>query len=237
VRPQAASLCSSRKIHTVRRPCPQRTLASTRTPSKQHTQHFTTTPTCLRDDPPSLPDITNHYTLFPTTLPAGPPPKGPFTVSLPSLRKEFLQLQSLHHPDKYPNEPAHSKALALSALINTSYKTLSDPLLRAQYLLLTKYDIDVMSEDNSSHPTDQSTLMDVMDAQEAIEEATSREEIDVLVETNAARIEGTAERMAAAFENDDAEAAKNECVRLKYWRSLQDGLKDWEPGKEVRLIH
>lgn len=94
-----------------------------------------------------------------------------------------------------------------------------------------------MSEDNSSHPTDQSTLMEVMDAQEAIEEATTHAEIDALLAENKARIEDTTVRMAEAFERDDGEMAKNECVRLKYWRSLQDGLKDWEPGKEVRLIH
>jgi molecular chaperone HscB len=94
-----------------------------------------------------------------------------------------------------------------------------------------------MSEDNSSHPTDQATLMDVMDAQEAIEEAESHAEIEALMEANEARIKETTAKMAEAFERDDSEAAKNECVRLKYWRSLQDGLKDWEPGKEVRLIH
>ena len=94
-----------------------------------------------------------------------------------------------------------------------------------------------MSEDNSSHPTDQSTLMEVMDAQEAIEEASSRDEIDALLVENAARIEVTTEKMSAAFKANDSDGAKNECVRLKYWRSLQDGLKDWEPGKEVRLVH
>ena len=79
--------------------------------------------------------------------------------------------------------------------------------------------------------------MDVMDAQEAIEEAEGHAEIEALMEANMARIEETTAKMAEAFKRDDSEAAKNECVRLKYWRSLQDGLKDWEPGKEVRLIH
>jgi molecular chaperone HscB len=110
-------------------------------------------------------------------------------------------------------------------------------LLRAQYLLRIKYDIDVMSEDNSSHPTDQETLMEVMDAQEGIEQARDQTEIDRLKEENSVRIDETIEKLGKAFEAGDAETAKNECVRLKYWRSLHDGLESWEPGKEVRLIH
>src|SRR5256714_13565040 len=106
-----------------------------------------------------LPDISNHYTLFPSTLPHGPPPHGPFSIALAALRKEFLQVQSLYHPDKHPYEPAHSKARALSALINDAYKTLSYPLLRAQYLLQQNYGIDVTSEDNSTHASDAETLM------------------------------------------------------------------------------
>lgn len=94
-----------------------------------------------------------------------------------------------------------------------------------------------MSEDNSAHPTDQETLMEVMEAQERIEEADSQEEIDGIKDENRTRIRETEERVGNAFEKGDAEAAKNETVRLKYWRSLQDGLNDWEPGKEVRLIH
>jgi molecular chaperone HscB len=153
------------------------------------------------------------------------------------LRKEFLRIQSLHHPDKHPHEPAHSKALALSALINNAYKTLSDPLLRAQYLLIQNYDIDVMSEDSSMHKTDNGTLMEVMDAQERIEDAETQEQIEEIREENAKRIEETVQALGEALESDDAMAASRECVRLKYWRSLADGLHSWEPGKEVRLIH
>ena len=185
-----------------------------------------------------LPDITTHYTLFPISIPAGPPPSGPFAIPLPHLRREFLSLQSLHHPDKYTSSPTtHTKAVALSSLINNAYRSLSDPLLRAQYLLLQKYGIDVMSEDNSENQTDQDTLMEVMEAQEAVEGAESEQDVEDLKTENRARIEETTDRMGRAFEADDMESAKRECVRLKYWRSLQQGLDDWEPGKEVRLVH
>ena len=79
--------------------------------------------------------------------------------------------------------------------------------------------------------------MEVMEAQESIEEASGEEQIEALKEENRIRIRQTEERLRKAFEQDDSKAATTECIRLNYWRSLQDGLNDWEPGKEVRLIH
>ncbi|KAK5937226.1 hypothetical protein PMZ80_010526 [Knufia obscura] len=207
---------------------------------------------------PVLPDITNYYTLFPKTIPYGPPratsslpdsstitegdhPPPSFHINSRELRKEFLQLQSLHHPDKFPaGSVAHQRAYALSTLLNNAYKTLSDPLLRAQYLLQMLYDIDVNNEDNSAHQTDPDTLMAVMEAQEELENATSdggEESVERLKADNRGRIRETEKELAAAFEAGDADQAKNESVKLKYWRSLESGLQDWEPGKEVRLTH
>jgi molecular chaperone HscB len=75
-----------------------------------------------------------HYEFFPKTLPRGPPPSGPFHIDTRELRKEFLQLQAVAHPDRHP---AHlkSRAEGTSARINEAYKTLQNPLLRTQYLL------------------------------------------------------------------------------------------------------
>ncbi|OCT45634.1 J-type co-chaperone JAC1, mitochondrial [Cladophialophora carrionii] len=202
----------------------------------QSERHASSTPA---EDTP-LPDITNYYTLFPQTLPNGPPPASSFSIPTPLLRREFLSLQSRYHPDKFPAGTAsHQKSLALSSLLNTAYKTLSDPLLRARYLLLEKYGVDVTTEDNNIHSglTDHETLLEVMEAQEALEEATSYEDIEKLMEENAARIRDTEEILGKAFENEDVDEAKKECVRLNYWRSLQGALKEWEPGKEVRLVH
>lgn len=79
--------------------------------------------------------------------------------------------------------------------------------------------------------------MEVMEAQEQIEEAHNQEQIDALKVENRARIQDAEHSLGRAFEAEDVHAAKTECVRLNYWRSLQQGLDDWEPGKEVRLIH
>lgn len=101
------------------------------------------------------------------------------------------------------------------------------------------YGVDVTSEDNSLHGgvTDQETLLEVMEAQETLEEATSHEDIEGLMEENAVRIAETEKVLGQAFETEDVDEAKRECVRLNYWRSLQSALREWEPGKEVHLVH
>jgi molecular chaperone HscB len=184
-----------------------------------------------------LPDVSTHYSIFPQTLPLGPPPAGPFNIDLSSLRREFLQLQGRFHPDKFP--PGEKpKAEGLSARINEAYKALRDPLTRAQYLLFHNYGVDVTSEDNSSHPADPGTLMEVMEAQESIEEAETEDQIATLKEQNQERIEETLKLLDDAFSGGNAEAARTECVRLRYWASLGEGLSAWNGrGSEIRLVH
>lgn len=210
------------------------------------------------DSSTALPDITNYYTLFPQTIPNGPPqkpsripdsnteltgkqPTSQFYINQRDLRQEFLRLQSVYHPDKYPaGSSAHQRAYALSTLLNNAYKTLSDPLLRAQYVLQLLYDIDVTNEDNSAHKTDPETLMLVMEAQEELESADGEEGehiVERLREENKARIREAEQELGEAFEASDAQRAKDWSVKLKYWKSLEGGLNEWEPGKEVRLTH
>ena len=187
---------------------------------------------------PQMPDITDHYTIFPKTLPNGPPPASPFAIMVPDLRREFLALQALMHPDKFAPGPTKQRAEALSARINEAYRALADPLPRAQYLLVRNHDIDVTAEDGAhTHPQDKETLMQVLETQEAIEEAQDEAAIAEMKTENDRRIEECVETLGKAFDEGDAETARTECVRLRFWYNIRDCLKEWEPGKEVRLVH
>ncbi|KAJ5232612.1 hypothetical protein N7468_005568 [Penicillium chermesinum] len=189
------------------------------------------------------PDITTYYSIFPRTIPAGPPPASPFEISSSDLRREFLQLQGTVHPDKYPSGEEKQHAEALSARINEAYRTLVDPLQRAQYLLREWHGIDVTAEDASTkHALDPETLMEVMEVQETIEEVgaapEAEAEIEVLKKDNDARIKACVEALGKSFDKGDIEAARKECIRLRFWYSVGEGLREWEPGKtEIRLVH
>ncbi|KAJ5291096.1 Heat shock cognate protein B C-terminal oligomerization [Penicillium angulare] len=189
------------------------------------------------------PDITNYYTIFTRTIPTGPPPASSFDISASDLRREFLQLQGLVHPDKYPAGEIKQHAEALSARINEAYRTLLDPLQRAQYLLREWHGIDVTAEDASTkHALDAETLMEVMEVQETIEEVgaspEAEEEINSLKQENKARIQACVKSLGAAIDRGDIEKARQECVRLRFWYSVGEGLHEWQPGHtEIRLVH
>jgi molecular chaperone HscB len=175
-----------------------------------------------------------HYEFFPKTLPQGPPPSGPFNVDTRELRREFLQLQAVAHPDRHPHN-LKTRAEATSARINEAYKTLQNPLLRAQYLLSLR-GIDV-AEDETAKVEDPELLMEVLDAREEIENAGEEEELEEMKRINEERIEKSEAILDEAFKRDDIEGAKGEAVRLRYWVNIKESLDAWERGKPVVLVH
>ncbi|KAF2099420.1 Co-chaperone Hsc20 [Rhizodiscina lignyota] len=180
-----------------------------------------------------------HYDLFPSTIPSGPPPSGPFHVDPRTLRREFLQLQARAHPDLHP-EPLKARAQATSALINEAYKTLQDPLRRAQYLLALRgieTDKDEAAKLGGDAGGDSELLMTVMEVNEAMEEADSEDVIHELKGENDVRIEESVGVLEQAFKEDDMETARREAVRLRYWVNIKEGLDAWERGKGTILVH
>src|SRR5579862_1058416 len=176
----------------------------------------------------------NFYEIFPQSLSYGPPPRGPFFIDLRQLRKEFLQLQQNSHPDRHPPE-VKRRAEAISAHINEAYKTLQDPLLRAQYLLsLRGFDV---AGDETAKVDDHKLLMEVLDAREEIEAADEEEQLLPLKETNTARIDASVKALEDAFGVDDLMTAREETMKLRYWFNIRDSLATWEKGKPVVLAH
>ncbi|WYZ34921.1 hypothetical protein EsH8_I_001197 [Colletotrichum jinshuiense] len=177
---------------------------------------------------------TTHYEFFPITLPDGPPPKGHFPIDQRALRREFLRLQAKAHPDMHPAE-LKTRAEATSARINEAYKTLSNPLLRAQYLLSLR-GVDV-ANDETLKVEDPELLMIVLEAREEIEEATQESELEGQRAANDERIRGSEQVLEQAFRQDDIETAKREAVNLRYWVNIHESLNNWEPGKPIVLQH
>ena len=200
--------------------------------AKTNESHYSNPP------PPSSSTVsqpaTTHYTLFPTTLPRGPPPNGPFIVDVPTLRREFLQLQARAHPDRHQG-PDKARAEGTSALINEAYKTLSSPLLRAQYILHLN-GIDV-AEDETAKVDDPELLMEVLEAREAIEGAEEEAQIEKLKEVNEERVKESEGVVGDLCEKGLWEEAKSEAVKLKYWTNIREALHGWEKGKPIVLVH
>jgi molecular chaperone HscB len=186
--------------------------------------------------PAPPPQTKTHYDLFPLTLPAGPPPNGPFSIDTRALRAEFRQIQAKIHPD---TQPAHLRpgAEVESSQLNEAFRTLADPLHRAQYLLRLR-GID-LAGDEAARVDDAEMLMQVMDAREAIEDAAEEEDLEETRVENEKRIEACVRALGEAFESKevDFKRAKREAVRLKYWTNIAEALQNWEKGKSSVLMH
>jgi molecular chaperone HscB len=127
------------------------------------------------------------------------------------------------------------RAEALSSRINEAYKTLQNPLLRAQYLLSLR-GIDT-AEDEAARVEDPELLMEVLEARESIEEAEREEDLGEMREVNEGRIRESEGIIEEAFKRDDLRAAKEEAVKLRYWVNIKESIENWERGVPVVLQH
>ncbi|KAK3311116.1 HSCB C-terminal oligomerization domain-containing protein [Chaetomium strumarium] len=219
------------------------------------------TGTATSEPPSATSPIPTYYALFPETLPNGPPPRGKFHIDVRALRREFLRLQAASHPDFHhaaasssspssrqqvgsssssnnSKSAARIRAEATSALINAAYKTLSSPLLRAQYLLREQHGVDLEGDEAGAQAApDPELLMTVLEAREAIEEAEREEDLEEVRAANEERIRESEARLGEALEAGDVQSAKEEAVRLRYWVNIREGVRNWERGKPVVLQH
>ncbi|PIO67394.1 co-chaperone protein HscB family protein, partial [Teladorsagia circumcincta] len=86
----------------------------------------------------------------------------------------FHEMQSKLHPDKFAQATEHEKEISdeHSRRLNESYKTLSEPLLRAKYLLKILGETDASGRD-----LDPSSLMEMMEWNERVAEMSSADEL------------------------------------------------------------
>ncbi|ORY57513.1 Co-chaperone HscB, C-terminal oligomerization domain-containing protein [Pseudomassariella vexata] len=228
---QSSSITSSHARLTI--PSQIRWLSTSSTPtsssSAEQPSPDAATTSSFKPQPPQT-----YYDIFPLSLPAGPPPDGPFEIDVRALRREFLQLQGKAHPDLHPPS-MKARAEAMSARINEAFKTLSSPLLRAQYLLSLQ-GLDV-ANDETAKVEDPALLMEVMEAREEVEEAEEESELEALRRRNEERERESEGVLAGCFGEGDWEGAVRECVRLRYWCNIKESIHNWERGKPIILEH
>lgn len=205
--------------------------------------------------------IKSFFDLFPATFPAGGPPKDSFLVNDRQLRREYRLLQSENHPDIVIGSAALNKAKELdgaenvfSSLINKGYTTIRNPYTRIAHFIelhhpdhldITQDDVaksliaNFQSSSNESSLEYKEMLMMVLEAHESLELATNENDLDDLSDENDARIEQSAERIELLLKKQPLnwDNLMMEAIRLKYWVNIQNGIKEWEPGKPVHLTH
>jgi molecular chaperone HscB len=130
------------------------------------------------------------------------------------LEKTFYELSRTFHPDFYSTKDESEKAISLgnSALLNTGYRTLKDPIQRAEYLI--RLEAGAVKDIRSNPPAD--LFEEVLELQEDLE--TFRQQ-----DPNGASSEREALRKKLQDERENLEKRQTEMEA-----SLQRKFKDWD---------
>jgi molecular chaperone HscB len=117
---------------------------------------------CVKVQPVSK--ETDYFTFF------GLPRR--LTIDPPALEAKFYELSRTFHPDFYHNKSTEERAISLqnSAVLNTAYRTLKDPIQRIEYLL--GLEAGAVKDIRTSPPAD--LFEEILELQEDLEQYRSR---------------------------------------------------------------
>lgn len=138
-----------------------------------------------------------------------------------SLDKAYFALQRQWHPDRFVAKPAEERARASSeaAALNDAYRTLKDPLSRAVYLAGLR-GVDLPGDGKTIDDPD--LLMEVMDAREELQEASSIGEVDALARFAREDLEKALADLPRLFQAKDKSAIRKALLRLRYLDKFAD---------------
>jgi len=135
----------------------------------------------------------------------GLPPS--FDLDVRTIAERKLALSRALHPDRYVGRPAGERRAALSKAleVNEAARQLSNPITRAEAVLLTLGAVN----DETPHAPSQAFLMDILELREDLRAAGRAHEqakLDALVQQVDARKAETLKRLSVAF----ADAQRNQ---------------------------
>jgi molecular chaperone HscB len=161
----------------------------------------------------------NHFELF--GLPAS------YRVDGAALERAYRDLQNAVHPDRFARGSDIEKRLALqsSARVNEAYRTLRDPVSRAEYLLSLR-GVDAAVETDSRLPV--AFLSRQLERREEAEEAIEAQDaatLSRLVDEIHAEADALRAEVAGAFEAADDDDLRMRVRELRFLAKVADDLE------------
>lgn len=155
-----------------------------------------------------------------------------------ALEAAFKRLQKAVHPDFYggASQQEQDASASASSALNVAYRTLRNPATRAQYLLQLR-GMDAIGEGAGSRHVSPALLMQVMEARETVEDAsTPLEQLRSLLARTAAAMEACVTDLGAAFRADDVERAQAITVALQYYSKLRAEAEEAVAAREHQQL-
>lgn len=149
--------------------------------------------------------------------------KFAFKFNKTELTNNLREIQSKLHPDKttLKSQREQDFSAELSSIVNKAYDTLSKPLPRGLYML------KLLGKPLEEHSTemDSDFLMEVMEVNEAISQA-SYKELEKISIKNLSLLESLFQDVSDAFEKSDITAAHYLLSKINFYNNINEKIKD-----------
>ncbi len=142
-----------------------------------------------------------------------------FDVDLEVIQQVYQRLQRQYHPDRHIQSPAEEQLRMASkaAEVNSAWKTLSSPLLRAEHLLRLR-GVDVQQ----SIALSPAFLMEQIEWREQLEQASTVSKLLSLRQMLLDRLNSEAEAFQSSLEAEQLEQARNHFTSMQFFQRLCD---------------
>lgn len=144
-----------------------------------------------------------------------------FEIDRDLLDSRYRDLQMIYHPDKFIEKSIEERniVISISSNLNMAYRTLTDPLSRAQLLMKV---MNWTDKDEDKVLDSETILEEVIEWMERIRELKKNKDWknDSFLDERRKDYEKTVNRLGCAFKKRNQELAKKEIVRLLYLRRI-----------------
>ncbi|XP_041856593.1 iron-sulfur cluster co-chaperone protein HscB [Melanotaenia boesemani] len=148
-----------------------------------------------------------------------------FTLDTQKLQTRYLQLQRSLHPDNFSQKSVKEREFSesQSALVNKAYRTLLKPLSRGLYMLELE---GLRLEEGTDSGADSDFLMELMEINEALDEAQTPEEANKIGQDAKGKLADLTEQIDVALRKGELHAAKTLLAKMKYHANIEEKVKE-----------
>ena len=162
-----------------------------------------------------------------------------FELDAEALEREYLSRAAAVHPDRFASGTSAQRreAMERSSVVNEAYRTLRDPVQRAEYLVkLGGIDLDSSDAVGGAPAMDQTFLLDMIERRELVAAARERGALDRLRANIEDELDVVFDEAVASLGKQDLAAAARGLVARRYLQRVLDEVEETSDGEEAGAV-